>query len=275
MKIIISRKGFDSQYGGQPSPILPDGTLLSLPIPMLSDQLTFDQLSYGSKTYLEIIRELRPNTRLDDRTTCHLDPDIRKEALRTRPQNWKAIFGQCDAAQGHLKKMEVSAGDLFLFFGWFKQTEEKEGRLQYKPDSPDLHIIYGYLQIGELYTCGEPFPLYTKHHTHARSKYESIQSNCIYISRDYFSLNQKLGGAGCLRYHPDLVLTKEGFSRSKWHLPPFFRSLKMTYHNEQSFKADYFQSVAQGQEFVIGSNEQACAWAKHLIEGNCDPADIV
>ena len=106
-------------------------------------------------------------------------------------------------------------------------------------------------------------------------KYESIQSNCIYISREHFSLNEKLEGAGCLRYHPDLVLTKQGFSRSKWLLPPFFRSLKMTYHNEQSFKADYFQSVAQGQEFVIGSNEQAHAWAKRLIESNCDPADNV
>jgi len=33
MKVILSRKGFDSSYGGCPSPILPDGTLLSLPIP--------------------------------------------------------------------------------------------------------------------------------------------------------------------------------------------------------------------------------------------------
>ena len=33
MKLIFSRKGFDSQYGGVPSPILSDGTLLPLPIP--------------------------------------------------------------------------------------------------------------------------------------------------------------------------------------------------------------------------------------------------
>lgn len=33
MKVILSGKGFDSSYGGQASPILPDGTLLSLPIP--------------------------------------------------------------------------------------------------------------------------------------------------------------------------------------------------------------------------------------------------
>ena len=33
MKIILSRKGFDSENGGYPSPILPNGTLLSIPIP--------------------------------------------------------------------------------------------------------------------------------------------------------------------------------------------------------------------------------------------------
>ena len=35
MKVILSRKGFDSSFGGYPSPILPDGTLISLPIPSM------------------------------------------------------------------------------------------------------------------------------------------------------------------------------------------------------------------------------------------------
>ena len=35
MKVVLSRKGFDSSYGGFPSPILPDGTLISLPIPSM------------------------------------------------------------------------------------------------------------------------------------------------------------------------------------------------------------------------------------------------
>lgn len=43
MRIIISRKGFDSKYGGVPSPILPDGRLLSLPIP-LADNLTYSEI---------------------------------------------------------------------------------------------------------------------------------------------------------------------------------------------------------------------------------------
>ena len=33
MRLVISRKGFDSTAGGCASPILPDGTMVSLPIP--------------------------------------------------------------------------------------------------------------------------------------------------------------------------------------------------------------------------------------------------
>ncbi len=36
-KLILSRKGFDSASGGCPSPIFPDGTMFSLPIPSLWD----------------------------------------------------------------------------------------------------------------------------------------------------------------------------------------------------------------------------------------------
>lgn len=37
MKIILSRKGFDSSAGGVASPILPGGEMISLPIPETGD----------------------------------------------------------------------------------------------------------------------------------------------------------------------------------------------------------------------------------------------
>ena len=46
MKIILSRKGFDTTSGGCPSPILPDGTLLSLPIPDEED-IKYSDLQYN------------------------------------------------------------------------------------------------------------------------------------------------------------------------------------------------------------------------------------
>ena len=60
MKVILSRKGFDSGYGGWASPILPDGRMLSLPIPASNGLLSYDDLSASNgQTYLETMRELR------------------------------------------------------------------------------------------------------------------------------------------------------------------------------------------------------------------------
>ena len=70
-KIILSRKGFDSANGGRPSPILKDGTLLSLPIPLKKDTNSFSQLSYDNLTYQEILNQLRPNSNIKF-NECHL-----------------------------------------------------------------------------------------------------------------------------------------------------------------------------------------------------------
>ena len=43
MKIILSRKGFDSANGGIVSPIFEDGTMVSFPIPS-DDEDTYDSL---------------------------------------------------------------------------------------------------------------------------------------------------------------------------------------------------------------------------------------
>ena len=153
MKIILSRKGFDSQYGKIKSPILEDGTLLSLPIPQENDTKTFDDLwyddkTYNEKTYSEIIKELKPNWQypannksgiipIKNKQTVHLDPDLRIGTLKDRPDDWKAIFGQSAAAQGHLNNKGVGVGDIFLFFGTFGETKYENGKLVY---NTKLHI---------------------------------------------------------------------------------------------------------------------------------------
>ncbi len=78
MKLILSRKGFDSGYGGMPSSILPDGTLLSMPIPT-DDKVEYKELEYKGQSYLNILKQLKPNF---DKITCHLDPDIKKDVKK-------------------------------------------------------------------------------------------------------------------------------------------------------------------------------------------------
>lgn len=278
MKVILSRKGFDSQYGKINSPILPDGTMLSLPIPQNNDSIKFYELSYKDKSYLDLIKELKPNWKYPDNQAAHLDPDIRKEAYNNRSKDWRPIFGQSAAAQGHLKKQGVGIGDIFLFFGSFQETEYYNQKLQYRKNAnypKGRHAIFGYLQIGEILELNtdadyDVLPSFSKYHSHANRNFiendgKVRSNNCIYIASDKLSFNSNLPGGGTLNYDEKRILTKKGRNKSMWHLPGFLKELKITYHKEESFINDYFQSAAKGQEFVIQEDEQLTEWVKRII----------
>ena len=128
MKIILSRKGFDTANGGFPSPILPDRRMISLPIP-LDDNIHYSDLKVDrTMTYLDLMMNLKGKIRsqkqwhdLNENTKCHLDPDL-YQGIFPRKKGWKPIFGQRNAAQTHLQKQEIKPDDLFLFFGTFRKT---------------------------------------------------------------------------------------------------------------------------------------------------------
>jgi len=121
-----------------------DGRLISLPIP-LKDKTRYSELRINEKlSYYDLMRSLKSDfkIRLDKRiseltkdTVCHLDPDIYKTAL-LRSDGWKPSFGQIDQAQTHLKNEGVKEGDLFLFFGWFRKTREKDGKIIFDASAP-------------------------------------------------------------------------------------------------------------------------------------------
>jgi hypothetical protein len=264
MKIILSRKGFDSGYGGQPSPILPDGTMLSLPIPARSDELKFTDLTYNGRSYYDIITGLKPGTKIKESYKCHIDPDLRYDAIK-RKTNWKPLFGQAGGSQGHLVKQGVGIGDLFLFFGWFKETEIINDRIHYIKNAPDIHAIFGYLEIGKTYTTANQLPAYAGYHPHA-DKFETEKNNCIYEASDKLSIDNSLPGSGCFKFNGKLVLTKQGESRSRWSLPECFKDVNISYHTADSFKHEYFDSAKKGQEFVVECNGKIIEWAKDILQ---------
>ncbi len=264
MKVILSRKGFDSQYGGQASPIMPDGTLLSFPIPLPNENNYFSDLTYKGRSYMEIIKELNPKTKIPNNYTCHLDPDIRKFA-RNRKKGWEPLFGQTGSSQGHLVRKKVQQGDLFLFFGTFKETELIDEKLSYKFNAPEIHLIYGYLQIGIIYSDLSILPPELLYHPHAQNKFINDKNNCIYKASKNLSFQNSFAGAGCLNFHKTLILTKKGLSKSKWDLPELFRNIEISYHSPKSFKDGYFQSAAKGQEFIIDESLSVTEWATKII----------
>lgn len=274
MKVILSRKGFDSAHGGYPSPILPNGKLVSLPIP--SNNFTkYSDLKLDYKhTYFDLMKQLNPKIKFDEKwheltknTECHLDPDVYKEVIE-RPKDWKALFGQIGGAQTHLKK-RVGVGDLFLFFGTFRKIKKIDGKIIFDPEDSEKHIIFGYLQISEIIEVKPNTKLlkWMIHHPHAEKSRRDRKNNTLYVARKTL-LDTKLPGASILRYHKDLVLTKENCSKSRWKLPSFFKEVKISYHSNSSWKENYFQSACIGQEFVIPDNKKVEDWAKKLIKKN-------
>ena len=104
MRMILSRKGFDSSSGARPSPIM-NGRPISLPIPATrNSRTTYRDLGLG-----DIVRSVTKGSYGPD-SLCHADPQF---------HDGMCAFGQSGAAQGHLANNGVEPGDAFLFFGLF------------------------------------------------------------------------------------------------------------------------------------------------------------
>jgi hypothetical protein len=272
MKIILSRKGFDSGSGGFPSPIMPDGTLLSMPIPEQGSNVRYEELFYNGMNYAEILAGLRKNEN-QYFGKCHLDPDIRKDIFKpnydiNRERDWKPAFGQKGSSLVHLSNKGVDVGDLFLFFGLFKQAELVDGKYRFVKGAKEKHIIWGYLQINEILVNpnSKDYPWLGRHpHLDINDP-----KNAIFVAKDKLSWDKQKSAAGCLNYKDSLVLTKIGLSSSRWDLPDFILETDISYHSDKHRKDGYFQSVARGQEFVFSADErpEILKWVSNLIGAN-------
>lgn len=272
MKVVLSRKGFDSTYGGYPSFILPNDDMLSLPIPSSGDNCTYHDIVYKDKSYADIMircKEVVKNKTwvpLTKGVSCHLDPDLRKSSLGNRDAMWRGCFGQSGAAQSVLEKQGIGPGDIFLFFGWFNRVRDNGQRLVFETKE-GFHAIFGYLQVDEkIYTARDIVPEWALYHPHMIERRRIRENNCLYLAREKASWNESMAGYGILCFKEMLQLTKQGMNRSIWNLPECFRSLSITYHSKNSWKSDTFQSAHRGQEFVVTENEAVTEWAISLIE---------
>lgn len=279
MKVILSRKGFDSQSGGMPNPILPDGTLLALPIPSESGSTKYSDVLYEEKTYLDIIQELNSNIAQKlSNTYCHVDPDI-KHCYQNPAENWKPAFGQSGLSEKHLIKQNVDKGDIFLFYGWFRHTEyDEKGKLRFVRKLPDnantidKHVIYGYMEVKEKIRSRKQILEWYGYHPHAQEKYLDLSDNALYIPADRLSIDGHVKGYGWLNYQPIRQLTKEAHKRSEWDIPDCFKNISITYHGKAGYGwsagNDYFKSAYRGQEFVLEANKEIVEWVRDVISGS-------
>ncbi len=269
MKIVLSRKGFDSAAGGIPSPILPDCTLLSFPIPANS-KTSFRTVKFNGISLETLLTHLDSRIRIgtswkavDGSRSCHLDPDLGLYEL-PRGTMWKPAMGQAGAAASHLRKNAIGTGDVFLFFGWFKQVRAHGLHWEYDLQAPDVHVIFGYLEVGQVFVT-PPWPLSVSYHPHTANHYTGNPTNIIFLATDRLTWDKKLPGAGTFKYCDMVQLTKPGHKRSQWNLPDCLRRVSITYHSPSSWHDGYFQAAARGQEFVITSDLEVEEWVRSLI----------
>lgn len=299
MKIVLSRKGFDSACGGAPSPLLPDGTMLSLPIPAAGAQHPFRTIGKAGRRLGTLVEDLTRG-RISQNTLAHLDPDLDRNSLPRLP-GWRPAFGQTGAAATHLARCAIGPGDLFLFFGWFRPVVRTGGVWHLARGAPDQHVIFGWLQIGEVIpvdAVGREALLREKPwlHDHPHLHFGPDPRNTLYLAGERLTLpgigRTELSAGGEIdRFHPRLVLTCPGArGRSTWRLPDWFapdpRRPTLTYHRDPSRwtrqgETVQLEAVAQGQEFVLDCRDrpEASAWVMALLgkpphpgaDGGSDP----
>lgn len=282
MRLILSRKGFDSSSGGCPSPIFPNGTMLSLPIPDRSSRIAYREIEHQGVNVGQVVADLTGDDRRL-RHYAHLDPDLDRDALPRR-DGWRPLFGQTGAAQGHLRNQNVQADDLFLFFGLFRRVERTRSGWRFVGEAAAKHVLWGWLHIGEVHTVEElasnALP-WARYHPHFQGKRDV--NNTLYIGSDRLRLDSKdvdAPGAGLFRQIEDrLILTDpDAGSLARWRLPPAFfpgaGKPPLSYHRtpERWRLGDGYctvQSVSRGQEFVLNTIRYPgiTDWLSELLAG--------
>ena len=261
MKIIFSRKGFDTEYGKDPSPII-DGQSISLPIPYANSTKSFESAGYGKYVADLTENKIKP----DD--LCHPDPDLNMGA-----------FGQQDRAQAHLRKQDVQSGDLFLFFGSFREAQFNDDVLCYIRGAKEHHRIFGWLFIEKIVNVGsdtakfrQNYPEYSDH-PHAIGTWKP--NSTIYIAPKTFDLfdERQVSGFGKFRATEETILTcKQAPSKSYWRVPDWLNPEKggciPSYHKEKNYRNGLLKTAGRGQEFVCqpAMKEEFKDWLLNLFE---------
>ena len=280
MKLILSRKGFDSSAGGCPSPVFPDGSFYTLPIPDSRSRITYGDIRHEGLNVGKLVADLTGDRRGGARK-AHLDPDLIADAY-PRETGWRPCLGQTGAAQGHLRKQQVGEGDLFLFFGLFRDVE-KQGRCwQFVKQARPFHGLWGWLQIGEVYRIDELSDSdlqWARYHPHFHGQPDG--GNTLYVASDALQLGGRstgLPGAGVFGGLEDrLRLTApDAASTTQWRLPRCFypdsADTAMSFHgNLARWSRDgddcTLRSASRGQEFVLDTIEYpgVVSWLREIL----------
>lgn len=238
MKIIFSRKGFDSESGGVPSPIIGDRPT-SIPIPARDRSET----TYGDVQLGSVVEQITGG-RFTAASRCHNDPMF---------ENSRCAFGQTGAAQSHLANNGVGVGDVFLFFGLFAELDGRDPH----------HRIFGYLKVEEVMKLGSKPTRssqpqgFSQCHPHTIGTWNA--NNTIYTGAGRIAASAASG----------LRLSRPTGPITHWLVPSWLRDAGLTYHGNPArwLPENTLRAVARGQEFITDTSEsaEATAWLHQVL----------
>ena len=139
-----------------------------------------------------------------------------------------SLFGQTGSAQGHLRNQGVGPGDHFLFFGIFRRVEERQGAWRFARRSPAQHLLWGWLQVGEVHAvdslASDALP-WARYHPHFCG--DRGANNTLYVAANELRLRGEridAAGAGLFpRIGASVVLTApDSEGPLRWRLPSGF-----------------------------------------------------
>lgn len=265
MKVILSRKGFDSDNGGIASPIFDDGTMISFPIPS-TDSDKYDSLEYKGMSYSKILSDLK----YKEGQHCHLDPDLDDSRRINKIPRWIPAFGQKDASASYLKNIGIQKGDIFLFFGNFHKVESKNGSYSYCKRSGDfykdndLQVIWGYLQVGEIIDSkvDQEKLWWHPHSSYARG---NNAPNVIFTAAEKLSFDSRKPGAGLLAFDEKRVLTAKDCKKATWKYNSVYDVSHVLGKRKNSNPDQGIYYAGQWQELGLEESDACSKWVKFII----------
>ena len=252
MKLILSRKGFDTSSGGRPSIIDEDDNLISIPIPDYLDEVRYTELHNGDfvkrieQVYDNAFGDVKP---MPDRqflgqmnlSYCHPDPNITNYFGN---EDFLGSLGLNTRPWGLDKNEIVEKDDIFLFFGCFKKL--KEDKVHY--------AIWGYLQVDEVLSINElndeetAYYWRRTHNPHLNKAKYGNESNTLYVAKE--------NGCGTFKFSRNVELLDEN---KKGYAIEALKGLGLEDKNRKP------SILMRGQDFVI-KDLKAVEWAKALIQ---------
>lgn len=212
---------------------------VSLPIPSGGhSRTTYGELGLGD------LASAASRGKLGADDYCHHDPMFTGAG--------ECLFGQCGAAQTHMVNQGVGVGDIFLFFGLYREEESREPH----------HRIFGYLEVAEIIDLSDcdsaqKAKLADLGHPHALGLH--ARNDVIYRGPGYTAQSAP----------ESLRLTIAGGPPSLWHRPEWLRPGGLSYHDraDRWLPGGRLKSVARGQEFVadVGKRQAPRDWLARIL----------